>query len=308
MTDTVTVSCSACGESLESFLPGPAGRPDARCPACESLERHRFLAILLQAAVRDSARRGRLLDVAPMRRMSDLLRALNPQGYVSIDFDPEADGRLVDLVASLTDLPFEDDSVGLLVCYHVLEHIPDDRTAMSEIARTLRSDGLALVQVPWRPQADTDEDPDAPEEERLRRFGQADHVRYYGRDFVPRLEAAGLHVTEIRPMDLLGDELIEVLGLVRDETVWMCATDPAALPSVDEVRREARTWVASTMARGVAGAGSLARLRTVTEQRDKARARARRRKRDADRWRRRYLELSGRRSVRLLSAVTRPFH
>ena len=163
-----------------------------------------------------------LLDVAPSLQLSARIRSLNPDAYVGIDFDPQADGRIVDVVASLTDLPFDDSSVGLAVCYHVLEHIPDDAVAMAELARVLSSDGLALVQVPWRT-GPTDEDPGAPVAERIRRFGQADHVRYYGDDFVDRLQKAGLHVTQIRPRDLLDDDVMRVTGIDPDERVWVCS-------------------------------------------------------------------------------------
>ncbi len=54
---------------------------------------------------------------------------------------------------------------------------------MLEIARVLAPTGVGLVQVPFRPGTVLDEDPSAPVEERVRRFGQADHVRYYGDDF-----------------------------------------------------------------------------------------------------------------------------
>ena len=40
--------CAACGAMVSrQFKPGPNGRPDATCPRCGSLERHRFLSLLL---------------------------------------------------------------------------------------------------------------------------------------------------------------------------------------------------------------------------------------------------------------------
>ena len=111
--------------------------------------------------------------------------------YVGMDFDPGADSRIVNVQASLTQLPLPDASVGLMICFHVLEHIPDDAAAMAEIGRVLAPGGIAVVQVPRREGVPTDEDPDAPPEERLRRFGQRDHVRFYGDDFEDRLRAAG---------------------------------------------------------------------------------------------------------------------
>ena len=44
-----------------------------------------------------------------------------------------------------------DGSFDLILCSHVLEHVPDDRAAMSELHRVLAPGGLALVLTPYRP-------------------------------------------------------------------------------------------------------------------------------------------------------------
>lgn len=213
--------CSVCGAVDDQLGPGPGGRPSAACRSCGSLERHRLLALLL-AAFNKQATLGRtLLDVAPSPQMSSLIRELNPTGYLGVDFDPKADGRLVDAVASLTDLPLPDATVGLLVCYHVLEHVPDDLAAMREIARVLPTGGVALVQVPWRP-GPTDEDPSASPQERLRRFGQVDHVRWYGDEFDERLATSGLDVVRLQSDGLVPEPLMRLLGIDPTETVWVC--------------------------------------------------------------------------------------
>jgi SAM-dependent methyltransferase len=109
----------------------------------------------------------------------------------------------------------------MLVCYHVLEHVPDDAAAMREFARVLAPGGIGLVQVPIRFGLTTDEDPGADAAERVRRFGQADHVRYYGDDFEQRLVDAGLVFTRVSPRSLVGERVCQVLGLIPDEWVWV---------------------------------------------------------------------------------------
>ena len=69
----------------------------------------------------------------------------------------------------------------------MLEHVPDDCAAMREIARVLSPRGIALLEVPIKVGVATEEDPSATPEERTRRFGQNDHVRWYGDDFDARL-------------------------------------------------------------------------------------------------------------------------
>jgi SAM-dependent methyltransferase len=53
--------------------------------------------------------------------------------------------------ASLTDIPLADSSVDFALCTEVLEHIPDDRKALSEMARVLAPEGWLLVSVPTPP-------------------------------------------------------------------------------------------------------------------------------------------------------------
>ena len=97
--------------------------------------------------------------------------------------------------ADITQIPFVDDSFDVILCSHVLEHVPEDRQAMRELCRVLKPDGWALLLVPISSRrAETYEDATvvAPED-RERLFGQFDHVRIYGRDFKDRLEESGFH-------------------------------------------------------------------------------------------------------------------
>jgi hypothetical protein len=83
------------------------------------------------------------------------------------------------------------------------------------------------VQVPWRPDRLTDEDPTATEEERVRRFGQHDHVRYYGRDFEDRVREANLAFTRVTPRQIVGIRLCWFFALLPDEAVWLVRRDDA---------------------------------------------------------------------------------
>lgn len=212
--------CPVCDNLVpRGFKPGPGGRPDARCGRCGSLERHRFFVLLLDLmapALRDI---DFLLEVAPAAETAAYLARVPARRHVRLDLG--ADNRRVDVLGSLTQLPHPDASVDLLVCYHVLEHIPDDASAMQEIARVLAPGGIGLLQVPFRPGTVTDEDPMAPVEERIRRFGQADHVRYYGDDFEDRLRKAGLDFERVTPAATLGRRACTWMKLVPDELVWV---------------------------------------------------------------------------------------
>ena len=221
--------CPACLARPRGFAPGPGGRPEARCPSCQALERHRFLATLLAAVRQEHGAAGLVLEVAPTPAVTRLLRRSDAV-YLGMDIAPAADGRTVGLVADLCRMPLASRTVDLAVVFHVFEHIPDDTTAMAELARVLAGGGLALIQVPWRPHQRTDEDPAAPEPERIRRFGQADHVRFYGADFEDRLHRSGLATIRVRPEDLLPDDLVASLGLSDPTPVWLATAGDGPTP------------------------------------------------------------------------------
>lgn len=215
--------CPACGARPPSWAPGPGGRPSARCPECNSLERHRFLVRLVQtAATMAPAVPQVVLDFAPSTRVHAVLHDVFPEAsIVGIDLlEPDRD---IDLLADLTSLPIASQSADLILCYHVLEHIPDDRTAMRELRRVLSPKGLALLQVPYRPGRATDEDPDAPAPERIERFGQEDHVRWYGRDFDDRLADCGWDARRLRVGSVIPEETRREHGLADREWVWLGA-------------------------------------------------------------------------------------
>jgi SAM-dependent methyltransferase len=137
------------------------------------------------------------LHIAPERPVRRLLENSGPHRYVTADLDNPA----VDMNFDLTAIPLPDDSFDVVMCNHVMEHIPDDRAALREIRRILAPAGWALVMTPIVVER-TVEDPSITEpEDRLRLYGQRDHVRRYGWDYVDRLREAGLSPEVVRLED-----------------------------------------------------------------------------------------------------------
>jgi SAM-dependent methyltransferase len=160
-----------------------------QCPRCGARDRHRLLAVFLREHGHVAGSPPRVLHFAPEPPIRAVLDELGMTSYLSVDLEP----GVADLAADITALPLEERSFDLVICSHVLEHVPEDRIALRELARVVSDRGQVLILTPVSHKLEaTIEDPAAGPEERLRMFGQDDHVRVYGPDLVDRIEAAGL--------------------------------------------------------------------------------------------------------------------
>ncbi|MEM7355011.1 MAG: methyltransferase domain-containing protein [Acidobacteriota bacterium] len=212
-----TNTCPICGEQSFFRSVGYRSRPRAACGNCGSLERHRLLYLYLERKTRLFEDELSVLHFSPMRGLARALRAKENLHYVTSEYDKPADLQL-----DLTQLDLPDASWDVILCYHVFEHITEDRKAMREMYRVLKPGGWAVVQVPLRGAPDTFEDPSVTTPEgRLKAFGQRDHVRLYGwKDFAERLEEAGFEVTIEQFAQELDDEMVEEHSLSRPERIY----------------------------------------------------------------------------------------
>ena len=135
--------------------------------------------------------------------------------YTSADlFSP-----IVDVKADILDLPFDDESFDIVICNHVLEHIEDDRKAMSELCRVMKKGGWGILQVPMKISSEKSyedfsiTDP----KERQKHFGQYDHVRWYGMDYFDRLKSAGFEAEANFYSQEFSDAEIKKFGLSKNE-------------------------------------------------------------------------------------------
>jgi SAM-dependent methyltransferase len=160
------------------------------CPHCHASDRDRLYALWINRRTGG----GSLLDVGPSVPLQALLRGRFE--YVSLDSAAGADEQ-----GDVQSLAYADGTFDAILCSHVLEHVPDDRRALAELRRVLRSGGWGIVMVPICLAArETEEDASVAEAEAWRRFGQGDHVRLYDRaGFRERLATAGFRITEWSP-------------------------------------------------------------------------------------------------------------
>jgi len=186
--------CPICENGFREYLYGPEKRSKSKCPGCGSLERQRLLWLYLKNKIKIEDKKINLLNIAPDYAIQSKLKSLKNISYISVDIN----SSLAMQKADITSLNFDDNTFDAVLCYHVLEHIEDDKKALSEIYRVLKKNGWAILQTPIDIEREiTFEDFTVKlPGHRKQIFGQEDHVRIYGRDYTNRLQDAGFIVTE----------------------------------------------------------------------------------------------------------------
>lgn len=210
------------GKSFKKFLPYGYGkqRPNVLSPSTLSLERHRLIWLYLKNETDFFTKKLKVLHMAPEQCFLSLFKKQKNLDYTTADlYSP-----IVDIKADILDLPFEDNSFDLVFCNHVLEHIEDDHKAMTELYRVLKKDGMGIFQIPQDLSLDkTYEDFSiTSREERMKYFGQYDHVRIYGKDYFDRLRKVGFKVDEIDYSKTLDPELVDKYRLAKGEILPVC--------------------------------------------------------------------------------------
>jgi SAM-dependent methyltransferase len=183
-TDPARFECNLCGyQGLFATISGGGGpdRAYAICPECGSSERHRLQKLVLDHVLPEfEPSRKSILHFAPERFLKRVLKSTFGV-YRTADLF-RAD---VDVKADITNLPLPAESYDVVYASHVLEHVPDDRKAVSEIYRVLKPGGMAILPVPINPNGKTVEyDAPRPEEHgHVRAPGLADYFDRYREAF-----------------------------------------------------------------------------------------------------------------------------
>ncbi|WP_052496136.1 class I SAM-dependent methyltransferase [Pedobacter lusitanus] len=177
-------------------------RRRARCLKCGSTDRERLMFAYL-GNERDFLTKGhdkKILHIAPESNLNSKFRSASLPGYVCGDkftfgYNYPEYVKHIDIL----DLSFPENHFDLIICNHVLEHIPDDNLAIKELFRVLKPEGEAILQVPISANTKyTVEDHTImSDEKRKELFGQEDHMRIYGQDYTDRLSHVGFKVTRV---------------------------------------------------------------------------------------------------------------
>lgn len=207
------------GRRFRSFLPYGYENPreNVLSPSTLSLERHRLLWLYLRNETDFFTAPQKVLHFAPEQAFYRRFCKLGNLDYTTTDLD----SPLADVKADICDLPFGDNSFDVILCNHVLEHIPDDTKAMHELYRILKPGGWGIFQVPQELNRDStlEDNTVTDEKDRARIFGQYDHVRIYGKDYFDRLRNAGFKVEEVDYTKGMEEAAVELYRLAKGEII-----------------------------------------------------------------------------------------
>ncbi len=207
------------GKKFKSFLPYGYGkqRNNALSPSTLSLERHRLLWLYLKNETDFFTSEKKVLHFAPEQAFYKRFRAMSNLNYVTTDLN----SPLADVKADICNLPFEDNAFDIILCNHVLEHIPNDTKAMKELYRVLKPGGTGVFQIPQDLSLEKtfEDNTITDKKERAKIFGQYDHVRVYGRDYFEKLRSIGFKVEELDYTSTLSQEDITRYCLTKGEII-----------------------------------------------------------------------------------------
>jgi SAM-dependent methyltransferase len=212
------MKCPICNGHFRRFLPVKE-RKSAYCPKCGSFERHRLIFLYLKQTGSFFTENLRVLHVAPHKILQNKMMRLKNLDYISINIIPKSAMYTMDL----TKLSFEENYFDIIICSHVLEHIPNDQLAMQELYRVLKKGGWGLILVPIDIKREETLEDSTIEDPNIRKeiFGEIDHLRLYGLDFIDRLKSIGFDIKLDDYLKELDDSVIKLYGLDRSENIFV---------------------------------------------------------------------------------------
>ncbi len=222
--NTRRVTCPCCGWQGYDFIPMDGGvfwAPRMVCPNCLAYDRHR--AFHLYAHRHDDRllkKGGVTLHFAPERYVTQLAQQNNAHHYLTTDLDASKLRKNNEdaFQADILKLPLADNSMATIVCFHVLEHINDDRSAAAELYRVLKPGGCAYIMVPLNLALRTSHYYGKPNPDIF------DHYWAPGRDYQSHLSIFD-RCRAVSPEEYLSKEDLFRYGTPPKEIVFVCEKD-----------------------------------------------------------------------------------
>jgi SAM-dependent methyltransferase len=225
------VQCYVCKNKMDHFTPFRRGRIDIPeflwkldligsdvdnfwCVHCNAQDRERHLYMFFDRLGKwDKIKGANVLHFAPERHLSKSIQELGPAQYVMGDLYP-ADPKVQKI--DVTDIPYPENHFNLVLCNHVLEHVPDYNKAMREIFRVLKPGGSAILQTPYSTVLKKNFEDDGINTDALRFYfyAQEDHVRLFSEEvFLRDLKGAGFELHIAKHQDFFDEDSARYYGV-----------------------------------------------------------------------------------------------
>ena len=162
----------------------------------------------------------RILHFAPEDCFQNYFKTKSNLQYISADLNsPKAMIQM-----DITKIRYDANYFDFIICLHILEHVLDDNKAMQELFRVLKPGGMAFLQCPidYKLEKTFEDRTITSHEDRIKFFGQSDHVRIYGPDFKDRLKRAGFHVKVEKCANFLSNYIISKYVLSKNDEIFIC--------------------------------------------------------------------------------------
>lgn len=223
------VVCPVCNSTFSVFAPfGIIKRENAQCLNCGSLERHRLLwkYIAEKTDLFVTSKKLSVMHFAPEEAFYNFFAEHKNIEYIPCDLFPEIFKYKKSVTIEkidITNIAFPDNYVDVIICNYVLNCIPDEKLAFSELRRVMKKTGWGVFQVPIDVNREfTYEDSTiVTPEARERAFGMSECVRWYGRDYADRLKNAGFDVVVDDYITKFSTEDLARYGLMGSEMIYL---------------------------------------------------------------------------------------
>jgi len=204
------VLCPCCGWEGPAFIAKSNWRAvtfNSQCPKCNSYSRHRGLMALLPTLLKEISS-GDIIIFAPENIILQKLSNFGFKGRTRTTDRFRTDVNYPN--EDIQNLSFKKGTFSVILCNHVLEHIPDDRKAIMECSRILRLGGIALFTVPGDFSKKDTWVFDMPDNN--------GHYRHYGMDIVNKFEGS---FAEVKAIDM-SEISPKNWGVRQQDYVFIC--------------------------------------------------------------------------------------
>lgn len=190
------------------------------CENCKSNDRERLIALYFKMNSNLLAFDKNWLEIAPSNSFKQFIQTNHKGTYRTADLMMENVDDKVDIQDMFV---YTENMFDLVLCSHVLEHIPDDNKAVKELYRVLKKDGVLVVLVPISlALEDTLENKDYTSvADKWKYYGQNDHLRMYSKNgFKQLLISNGFKLEEL-DISYFGENSFNSAGLHHRSVLYI---------------------------------------------------------------------------------------